>query len=286
MIEDRPLIYKYLRHDKKFPHVWCGGCGIGILLGSLIRAIDHLGYTKDEIVLVSGIGCSGRLPVYVDFNTLHTTHGRALTFATGAKLAKPELKVIVVMGDGDATAIGGNHFIHAARRNVDLTAIIVNNSIYGMTGGQYSPTTPYGQRATTATYGSVEHTFNISQLAVCAGAVFVARGTVYHTRQLDQLIEKALQKKGFSVVEVISQCQTHFGRLNKLGNQVEMMKWQRDSAVPVEKAKTLSPEEMAGKFEIGILVDREAPTYHEEYMRIRQKAKEARTQLEKEEVPR
>jgi 2-oxoglutarate ferredoxin oxidoreductase subunit beta len=264
--------------------VWCGGCGIGILLGSLIRAIDHLDYTKDEIVLVSGIGCSGRLPVYVDFNTLHTTHGRALTFATGAKLAKPELKVIVIMGDGDATAIGGNHFIHAARRNVDLTAIIVNNSIYGMTGGQSSPTTPYGQRATTATYGSVEHSFNISQLAVCAGAVFVARGTVYHTRQLDQLIEKALQKKGFSVVEVISQCQTHFGRLNKLGNQVEMMKWQRDSAVPVEKAKTLSPEEMAGKFEVGILVDREAPTYHEEYARIRQKAKEAMTpQVEKEE---
>jgi len=189
------------------------------------------------------------------------------------------------MGDGDATAIGGNHFIHAARRNIDLTAIIVNNSIYGMTGGQYSPTTPYGQRATTATYGLVESSFNISQLAVCAGAVFVARGTVYHTRQLDQLIEKALLKKGFSVVEVISQCQTHYGRLNKLGNQVEMMKWQRDSAIPVEKAKTMSPEEMSGKFEIGVLVDREAPTYHEEYAKIRQKAKEsiAPPMVEKEE---
>jgi 2-oxoglutarate ferredoxin oxidoreductase subunit beta len=275
MIDDRPLIYKYLRHDKKFPHVWCGGCGIGILLGSLIRAIDHIGYTKDEIVMVSGIGCSGRLPVYVDFNTLHTTHGRALTFATGAKLAKPEMKVIVIMGDGDATAIGGNHFIHAARRNIDLTAIIVNNSIYGMTGGQYSPTTPYGDRATTAAYGTVENSFNISQLAVCAGAVYVARGTVYHARQLDQLIEKALLKKGFSVVEVISQCQTHFGRLNKRGNQVEMMKWQRDHAVPVEKAKTLSPAEMGDKFEVGVLVDREAPTYHEEYAKVRQRAKEA-----------
>jgi 2-oxoglutarate ferredoxin oxidoreductase subunit beta len=255
MIEDRPLIYKYLRH-----------------------------YTKDEIVLVSGIGCSGRLPVYVDFNTLHTTHGRALTFATGVKLAKPELKVIVIMGDGDATAIGGNHFIHAARRNIDLTAIIVNNSIYGMTGGQYSPTTPYGDRATTATYGTVEQSFNISQLAVCAGAVYVARGTVYHTRQLDQLIEKALQKKGFSVVEVISQCQTHFGRLNKRGNQIEMLKWQRDHAVSVEKAKTLSAAEMADKFETGVLVDREAPTYHEEYVKLRQKAKEAMTlSMEKEE---
>jgi 2-oxoglutarate ferredoxin oxidoreductase subunit beta len=275
MIEDRPLIYKYLRHDKKFPHVWCGGCGIGIMLGSLIRAIDHIGYTKDEVVLVSGIGCSGRLPVYVDFNTLHTTHGRALTFATGVKLAKPDLHVIVIMGDGDATAIGGNHFIHAARRNLDLTAIIVNNSIYGMTGGQYSPTTPYGQRATTAIYGSVEHSFNISQLAVCAGATFVGRGTVYHVRQLDGLIEKALLKGGFSVVEVISQCHTHYGRLNKLGNQIEMMKWQRDSAVPVEKARQLSPEEMKDKFEVGILVDREAPNYLEEYDKVRQKAKEA-----------
>jgi 2-oxoglutarate ferredoxin oxidoreductase subunit beta len=275
MMEDRPLIYKYLRHDKKFPHVWCGGCGIGILLGSLIRAIDHLEYDRDEVVLVSGIGCSGRLPVYVDFNTLHTTHGRALTFATGVKLAKPELKVIVVMGDGDATAIGGNHFIHAARRNVELTAVIVNNSIYGMTGGQYSPTTPYGQRATTAAYGSVEHSFNIAQLAVCAGAVFAARGTVFHVRQLDGLIEKALLKNGFSVVEVISQCHTHYGRLNKLGNQIDMMRWQRDNAVPVEKARKMSPEEMEGKFEVGILVDREAPSYLEEYNKVRQRAKEA-----------
>ncbi|MFH1758635.1 MAG: 2-oxoacid:ferredoxin oxidoreductase subunit beta [Pseudomonadota bacterium] len=284
MIEDRPLIYKYLRHDKKFPHVWCGGCGIGILLGSLIRAIDHIGYTKDEVVLVSGIGCSGRLPVYVDFNTLHTTHGRALTFATGVKLAKPELKVIVIMGDGDATAIGGNHFIHAARRNLELTAVIVNNNIYGMTGGQNSPTTPYGQRATTAVYGSVEHSFNIAQLAVCAGAVFAARGTVYHVRQLDGLIEKALLKNGFSVVEVNSQCHTHYGRLNKLGNQIEMMKWQRDNAVPVEKARKMSPEEMEGKFEIGILVDRDAPSYLEEYNKVRQKAKEALSlQLSKEE---
>ncbi|MCJ7493773.1 MAG: thiamine pyrophosphate-dependent enzyme, partial [Deltaproteobacteria bacterium] len=209
---------------------------------------------------------------------------RALTFATGVKLAKPELKVIVIMGDGDATAIGGNHFIHAARRNLELTAVIVNNNIYGMTGGQYSPTTPYGQRATTAVYGSVEHSFDIAQLAVCAGAVFAARGTVYHVRQLDGLIEKALLKNGFSVVEVISQCHTHYGRLNKLGNHIEMMKGQRDNAVPVEKARKMSPEEMEGKFEIGILVDREAPSYLEEYNKVRQKAKEALSlQLSKEE---
>ena len=151
------LIHKYLRHDKKFPHIWCPGCGNGIVLGALIRAIDRSGLKKDDIVLVSGIGCSGRMTVYADFNTLHTTHGRALTFATGIKLAKPSLNVIVIMGDGDATAIGGNHFIHAARRNIDLTAIIINNQIYGMTGGQSSPTTPPGSTTTTTPYGQIEN---------------------------------------------------------------------------------------------------------------------------------
>jgi len=170
------LIHKYLRHDKKFPHVWCPGCGNGIVLGSLIRAIDKIGLSKDDIVMASGIGCSGRMPVYVDFNTLHTTHGRALTFATGIKLAKPSLNVITVMGDGDATAIGGNHFIHAARRNLDLTAIIINNQIYGMTGGQFSPTTPYGSVATTSTWGHIEHAFSIADLAVTAGGGVCGQG--------------------------------------------------------------------------------------------------------------
>ena len=160
------------------------------MLGALIRAIDQCGFAKDEIVLVAGIGCTGRLPVYVDFNTLHTTHGRALTFATGVKLANPKLKVIVVMGDGDAVAIGGNHFIHAARRNIDLTAIILNNSVYGMTGGQFSPTTPYGMRTTTTMFSNVEQAFKISELAVTAGAVFVTRGSVYHAKMLDGRLEK------------------------------------------------------------------------------------------------
>src|SRR3990172_7178452 len=178
MAEVTKLIHKYLRHDKKFPHVWCPGCGIGIMLGALVRAIDATGFTKDEIVLVSGIGCSGRLSVYVDVNPLHTTHGRALTFATGVKMTRPDLTVIVVTGDGDATAIGGNHFIHAARRNLDLTVVLFNNWIYGMTGGQVSPTTPLGSRATTAPYGNPESPFDISGLAIAAGAAFVARGSV------------------------------------------------------------------------------------------------------------
>ena len=273
MAEDTKLVYKYLRHDKKFPHVWCPGCGNGILLGALIRAIDRTGLEKDEIALVSGIGCSGRLSVYVDFNTVHATHGRALTFATGIKLAKPKLHVIVIMGDGDATSIGGNHFIHAARRNLNLTAIVVNNNIYGMTGGQYSPTTPYGALSTTSLYGNIEQAFSIAELAGMAGASMVARGTVYHASLLDELIEKAIVKRGFSVVEVISHCHTQYGRKNKLGGAVEMLRWQKDSAVRVEKARSLSQEEMQGKFTIGVLVDRDLPVYTQEYRKVREAAK-------------
>ena len=273
MPEVTKLIHKYLRHDKKFPHVWCPGCGTGIILGALIRAIDRIGYEKDEVVLISGIGCSGRLPVYVDFNTLHTTHGRALTFATGVKLAKPSLKVIVIMGDGDAVAIGGNHFIHAARRNIDVAAIIVNNSTYGMTGGQYSPTTPYGMRSTTTVYSNIEQDFKISELAVTAGAVFVGRGTVYHAKLLDDLMEKAFLKPGFSVVEVVSHCHVQYGRQNRLGSAVEMMEWQRDHAVPVEKALKMKSGEREDKIIIGVLVDKELPVYQDEYEGIRDRAK-------------
>jgi len=275
MSEVTKLIHKYLRHDKKFPHVWCPGCGIGIMLGALIRAIDRIGFEKDEIVLVSGIGCSGRLPVYVDFNTLHTTHGRALTFATGVKLAKPSLKVIVIMGDGDAVAIGGNHFIHAARRNIDVTSIILNNSIYGMTGGQSSPTTPYGMRSSTTIYSSIEQAFKISELAVTAGAVFVGRGTVYHAKLLDSLIEKAVLKPGFSVVEVIAHCHTQYGRQNRLGTAIEMMEWQRDHAVTADKAATMKSGELEDKVVIGVLVDKDLPVYQDEYEKIRERAKGA-----------
>jgi len=266
------LIHKYLRHDKKFPHVWCPGCGNGIVLGALIRAIDRLGLEKDDIVLASGIGCSGRMNVYVDFNTLHTTHGRALTFATGVKLANPSLNVIVVMGDGDATSIGGNHFIHAARRNLNLTTIIINNQIYGMTGGQHSPTTPYGAFTSTSLYGHVEHAFSIAELAVTAGAPFVARGTVYHAQLLEKLIEKAIEKRGFSVVEVMSNCHIQFGRRNQLADPVTMMKWLRDHALPIKKAGKMTDASLEDKFTIGVLADVEKPIYTQEYQKIRDKA--------------
>ncbi len=275
MPEVTKLIHKYLRHEKKFPHVWCPGCGNGIVLGALIRAIDQTGFQKDDIVVVSGIGCSGRLSVYVDFNTLHTTHGRALTFATGIKLANPRLQVIVVMGDGDATAIGGNHLIHAARRNLNLTAIIINNNIYGMTGGQYSPTTPYGARATTALYGHIEHAFSIAEMAVTAGAAWVGRSTVYHANLLGQMMEAAILKRGFAVVEAISHCHTQFGLKNKMGGAVEMMRLQKEMAVRIDKARTMTPEELQGKITIGVLADRDLPIYTEEYQRIREAAKAA-----------
>lgn len=268
MVETVHLIHKYLRSSKKFPHIWCPGCGIGILVGALIRAIDSNGYSKDDIVLISGIGCSGRLPNYVDFNTLHTTHGRALTFATGIKLVKPALKVVVVMGDGDAVAIGGNHLIHAARRNVEVTTIIVNNQIYGMTGGQTSPTTPFEMVTSSSPYGNVESPFDICHLVEAAGAVFVARSTVYHVRLLEKLIKQALHKKGFSVVEVVSHCPVHVGKQIGMSSPVEMMKWQKEHAIPVEKAKGLPEEELRQKIITGVLVDREAPTYHEEYQKL------------------
>ena len=201
-------VYQYLRHEKKFPLIWCPGCGNGIIMGSMIRAIEALGLAKDKTAIVSGIGCSGRVSTYMDFNTLHTTHGRALAFATGLKFARPELTVIVAMGDGDALAIGGNHFIHAARRNIDLTAIIFNNSIYGMTGGQISPTTPLGSIASTARMGNIENPFNVARLAEAAGAAFVARGSTYHVDELDELMILAIRKKGFSVLEVITPCPT------------------------------------------------------------------------------
>jgi len=219
------LIHKYLRHDKKMPHIWCPGCGNGIVLGSLIRAIDSLKLDKDNVVMVSGIGCSGRMTAYVDFNTLHTTHGRALTFATGVKLVNPVLNVITVMGDGDAVSIGGNHFIHAARRNIDLTAIVINNMVYGMTGGQRSPTTPQDAITTTTIKNNPEGELSITKLSLAAGATFVARGTVYHIKMLDTIIQKAIQHTGFSVVEILSNCHTHFGRKNGMKSPVEMLEW-------------------------------------------------------------
>lgn len=257
--------HEYLRPHKRFPSVWCAGCGIGIVLGAIIRAVRALGLSKDAVAMVSGIGCTGRMPVYVDFNTMHTTHGRALAFATGLKLARPELKVLVIMGDGDAMAIGGNHFIHAARRNIELTAIVVNNSIYGMTGGQLSPTTPLGARATTAPYGHIEPPFDIARLADAAGASFVARSTVYHAIELDRLIARGLSKRGFSAIEVLSSCPLFYGELNEMGGAVDMLRWLRDNTTVYRAGPT------PGKITRGVLVDRDQPGYIECYRKLQRR---------------
>ncbi|MBN1179434.1 MAG: 2-oxoacid:ferredoxin oxidoreductase subunit beta [Anaerolineae bacterium] len=264
---------RYLRHSKKFPNVWCAGCGIGIVLGAIIRAVDSLDLDKNDIAMISGIGCTGRMPVYVDFNTLHTTHGRALAFATGLKLARPGMKVLVVMGDGDALAIGGNHFIHAARRNIELTAIVVNNATYGMTGGQYSPTTPQGAHAATAPYGHIEPPFHISELAVAAGATFVARSTVYHVTELQKFIAHAIQKKGFSVVEAISYCHTTIGRMNRWGKAPDMMRRLKENSITVKQAEGKPEDELVGKIVRGVLTDRERPGYIDLYRQIIERAK-------------
>ncbi|MBN1847774.1 MAG: 2-oxoacid:ferredoxin oxidoreductase subunit beta [Deltaproteobacteria bacterium] len=259
----------YIR-ERFMPHIWCPGCGHGIVMNTLIRAVENLGLRKNDIIMVSGIGCSARITGYLDFHTLHTLHGRALAFATGVKLGRPDLHIIVPMGDGDATAIGGNHFIHAARRNIDMTAIIMNNRIYGMTGGQYSPLSGYGRMATTAPYGNIDQAFDIVELAWSAGATFVARTTTYHAHDMVTILEKAIVHKGFSVVEVLSQCPTYYGRKNKLGDAVEMMKSYQKGTTPIgSNAKKQNPDLV----ERGIFVQEEKPEYCTEYEKIIQKVK-------------
>ena len=267
----QPLVLNYLRAKKQFPHVWCPGCGHGVVMGSLIRAIDKLALNKDNVVMVSGIGCSSRMTSYVDFNTLHTLHGRPIAYATGIKFANPELPVNVITGDGDATAIGGNHFIHAARRNIDITVILMNNNIYGMTGGQVSPTTPYGSRGSTAKAGNPEHPFDIAKLAVAAGASFVARTTAYHVPAMDRLIEQAIQNKGFSVVEIFSQCPTYEGKWNKRGDAAHMLKYYKENAVPIAQKTKYTPEELENKFLIGVMHNEPKREFTAEYQKIIEK---------------
>ncbi len=261
-------IKDYLR-ERFFPHLWCPGCGHGMVLNGLLRAIDKLGMSKNEIVMVSGIGCSSRITGYVDFHTLHTIHGRALAFATGVKMARPELNLIVPMGDGDALAIGGNHFIHAARRNIDITAIVMNNRIYGMTGGQFSPLSGENIRATTAPYLTIDPSFDVVELAKAAGATFVARTTTYHIQQVTDIIGKAILHEGFSVVEVLSQCPTYFGRKNKEGDAVDMVQHFKKNTTSIgSKAKQENPD----LIERGIFVQTESPEYCREYEKMVQRA--------------
>jgi 2-oxoglutarate ferredoxin oxidoreductase subunit beta len=267
------LVHLYMRIDH-LPQIWCPGCGNGVIMRDVAVAIDELikdpetNLNRDDFVIVSGIGCSSRAAGYLDFNSIHTTHGRAIAFATGIKLANPRLRVIVLTGDGDCSAIGGNHLIHAARRNLGLTVIAFNNDIYGMTGGQYSPTTPQGDYATTAPYGNVDRPFDIAKLAAGAGASFSARGDVFHARETTDIIKQAILHKGFALVDVYSVCPTYYGRKNKKGDAVEMLKWQKDNLIPAARYYNMSETERSGKKLLGMLSFDDYPEYTEEYAKV------------------
>ena len=252
-----------LRSDR-LPHIWCPGCGLGSIMACLANTIAESGTPIDKHVVVSGIGCTGRVAGYVKVDSFHTTHGRAIPFATGLKLANPELEVTVISGDGDLFAIGGNHFIHAARRNVNINVICVNNFNYGMTGGQAGPTTPTGAKSTTTPYGNAEPSFNLPLLATTLGAVYVARWTSLHVRQLEKALRRAMQVEGFTFVEVLSPCPVGFGKSNQIGEGLDEM-WLYRNNCTVDPQGDLSLAEIDMKHDssimLGDFVDTERPVY-------------------------
>ncbi|MCF6459729.1 2-oxoacid:ferredoxin oxidoreductase subunit beta [Clostridium sp. Cult3] len=261
------LVDKYFRTES-LPHIWCPGCGNGIVTRAIVKAIDNLELNRDDVCIVSGIGCSSRSSGYLDFNTIHTTHGRALAFATGIKFANPNLHVIVITGDGDCAAIGGNHLIHAARRNIDITTIVFNNNIYGMTGGQYSPTTPTGDKGTTAPYGNIDANFDLCELAKAAGATYVSRSTVYGANMIIKQVEEGIKNKGFSFIETITTCPTYYGRKNKKGDAVDMMNYLKENSVSKIAFEKLPEEKRRNKILVGELYKGQRPEYIEEYNKI------------------
>jgi 2-oxoglutarate ferredoxin oxidoreductase subunit beta len=258
---------KYLRTDR-LPNIFCAGCGNGIVMNAFFNAIELAELDFDNLALVSGIGCSSRVPGYINCDSLHTTHGRPITFATGLKLANPDLDVVVFTGDGDAAAIGGNHLIHGSRRNIDITVICINNSIYGMTGGQISPTSPTGSYGSTAPFGALEKPFNLSELTKAAGATYVARWTTAHPVQLSNSIKKGLKNKGFSFIEAISQCPTYFGRKNKMKTAVDMVHWMKDQSVLKRNADKMDLAELEGKLVIGEFENKTEPEFSENVCKL------------------
>jgi 2-oxoglutarate ferredoxin oxidoreductase subunit beta len=268
---------KYLRAEM-MPHIWCAGCGNGIVLNCFVHALDELKTDLNKLVIVSGIGCIGRAAGYTYADSFHTTHGRALAFATGVKLANPELEVVVISGDGDLFAIGGNHFIHAARRNIGVKVICVNNFNYGMTGGQQGPTTPLDSITATSPYGNVEHPFNLVHLAAASGSTYVARWTTLHVRRLTQSLKKLLQKEGFCFVEALSPCPEIFGRHNKMRSGLEMMEWFKRASVVENFSDPAKADITPDKIVVGEFVDIEKLSYekllHEKISKINEKAME------------
>jgi len=270
-LENEHPIDTYLRTDR-LPHIWCPGCGLGTVLHSLLSGLLKSGLPLDKVAVVSGIGCTGRAAGYVKLDSFHVTHGRAIPFASGMKVAKPELKLVVFSGDGDLIAIGGNHFVHAARRNIDMTVICVNNFNYGMTGGQFGPTSPLSARTSTSPYGNSEHPFNVPYLAAASGAVYVARWTTMHVRSLELSITEALLKKGFSLVEVISPCPTVYGRMNRQPTGLDQMRYYRENSVIRHGADLRYIDiNLNGKIIVGKFIDVERPTFSDLQEEVRQK---------------
>lgn len=258
---DESPMADFLRMER-MPHIWCPGCGIGSVVNAFAEAVKKSGIDMDKLAVVSGIGCAGRVAGYVKLDSIHCTHGRALPVATGLKLANPELKVVVVSGDGDIVGIGGNHFIHAARRNMDMLVICINNFNYGMTGGQVAPTTPHTANASTTPYGNYEYPFNLPFLADAAGATYVARWTSLHARRVTKSIREALDHPGFSFIEVIAPCTTLYQRRNRLGDGMDALRYYRaDSAVEKEADTRDVGIDFQGDITMGRFVKREIPTY-------------------------
>lgn len=252
---------KYLRIDK-MPTLWCWGCGDGVILKAVIRAIEAVGWDMNDVCIVSGIGCSGRFSSYLNCNTVHTTHGRTLAYATGIKLTNPKKHILVISGDGDGMAIGGNHTIHACRRNIDIKYLLVNNFIYGLTNSQTSPTTPRDFWTVTAQYGNIDYSFNPCALADAAGATFIARGSVTNPQRLEKILVSGFKHEGFSFFDIHSNCHVNLGRKNKMGEAVDMLKWIDSRLVSKMEYDKLSEEEREGKFPTGILKE---DTSKEEY---------------------
>lgn len=262
----------YLR-TSKMPTLWCWGCGDGVILKSVIRAIDAMGWNMDDVCVVSGIGCSGRFSSYVNCNTVHTTHGRAIAYATGIKLANPEKHVIVVTGDGDGLAIGGNHTIHGCRRNIDINHILINNFIYGLTNSQTSPTTPQGFWTVTAQWGNIDPNFDAAKLATAAGATFVGRETVINPTRIEKMLIEGFKHEGYSFFDIFSNCHINLGRKNKMGEATQMVKWIDDRTVSKAKFDALSDEEKKGKFPTGILFkDENRIEYCKAYAKVKEAA--------------
>jgi 2-oxoglutarate ferredoxin oxidoreductase subunit beta len=260
-LEEKHPMEEFLRMDR-MPHIWCSGCGIGIVVTSFIEALQKSGLDPDKVCVVSGIGCTGRVAGYLRLDSFHTTHGRPVPFATGLKLANPELKVVVFSGDGDIVGIGGNHFIHAARRNMDLVVICVNNFNYAMTGGQVAATTPIGANLSTAPYGNFEYPFNLPYLAEACGATYVARWTCLHIRRVTKSIQEALQKRGFSFIEVITPCVTLYARRNRLGDGLNLLRYYYENSEIRHGADTRTLDiAYQGKIIVGKFVDIEKPTF-------------------------